>query len=69
MAKQPSLSSHAGRCLISTLPFELMPEIFVLTLPALDTSPDPSEAPLLLASVCRVWREISSRYSFTVGRV
>ncbi|KAJ7771490.1 hypothetical protein B0H16DRAFT_1513706 [Mycena metata] len=55
MAKQSTLS----RCPISTLPFELMAEIFVLTLPTLGTSPGSSEAPLLLGSVCTVWRKIA----------
>lgn len=36
-----------------------MAEIFIHSLPNPDTSPDKSEAPLLLGSVCREWRHIA----------
>ncbi|KAF7364473.1 F-box domain-containing protein [Mycena sanguinolenta] len=44
--------------LILEFPPELMLEIFKLSMPSVPGRPSPLEAPLLLAQICRQWREI-----------
>ncbi|KAJ7119995.1 hypothetical protein C8R46DRAFT_1256749 [Mycena filopes] len=44
---------------ILTIPFEITAEIFVHCLPALPGQPSGSVAPMLLARICRQWRNIA----------
>ncbi|KAJ7120013.1 hypothetical protein C8R46DRAFT_876350, partial [Mycena filopes] len=44
---------------ILTIPFEITAEIFLHCLPAFPSQPSGSVAPMLLARICRQWRNIA----------
>ncbi|KAF7373508.1 F-box domain-containing protein [Mycena sanguinolenta] len=44
---------------IHQLPPEVLSEIFIECLPAYSAAPNPTRAPMLLAAICRDWREIA----------
>ncbi|KAJ7749495.1 hypothetical protein B0H16DRAFT_1551586 [Mycena metata] len=46
-------------CPVLTLPFDIISEIFIHCLPVENALPSSAEAPLLVAAVCREWRDVA----------